>query len=456
MTSPPRDFAKPRHFAGAATVPTYDRSEMKAWPGTLIEARPLRAAVMVLALSGLAAGPAASDSRPRAVLVLFSLRSTAAAVAPLETALRATLEKNFPGPVEFHVEYLDLPDASDVPYGKRLTELLREKYSRRPIDLVVAARSEALNYLLQNREALFPGVPVVFTDVTRRNRGAKPPTRRDRGLLRARGPEDGPRGPRPPPRGAPRRPRRRLLPCRQGVRGLRREARPGQPPRHGDPVARRPAARRAAAAAGGAARRQRGGLRQLPGRLVGPIHGLARRPSPRDARVESPRLRGYESVARSRDRRRRPRRSGPRREGRRPDRPHPPRREALLARADRAAGQPPRVRLAPAPALAHRRGGAPRAASSCFARRRSGRSMAARSWAASPCCSPRRPHRRAARGAAKPRPRRAPACGRGAALPDARRLHPRLGVLAAARRVIRVRDAILPADHGVRGRGVLR
>ncbi len=175
MTSPPRDFAKPRHFAGAATVPTYDRSEMKAWPGTLIEARPLRAAVMVLALSGLAAGPAASDSRPRAVLVLFSLRSTAAAVAPLETALRATLEKNFPGPVEFHVEYLDLPDASDVPYGKRLTELLREKYSRRPIDLVVAARSEALNYLLQNRETLFPGVPLVFTDVSRQELRNIPP-----------------------------------------------------------------------------------------------------------------------------------------------------------------------------------------------------------------------------------------------------------------------------------------
>jgi PAS domain S-box-containing protein len=131
-------------------------------------------ATTLLFLAALGVAYADEQSRPRSVLLLFSLRSTAASVGPLESAFRETLEKSFEGPVDFHVEYLDLPDASNVPYGQRLTDLLREKYAGRPIDVVVAARMETLRYLLQNREALFPGVPVVFTDISRQDFGKGP------------------------------------------------------------------------------------------------------------------------------------------------------------------------------------------------------------------------------------------------------------------------------------------
>ncbi len=134
----------------------------------------LRLIVPVLAMSALAAAPDDPEVRPRSVLLLFSLRSTAASVAPLESAFRTTLEKTLDAPVDFHVEYLDLPDSANVPYGRRLTELLREKYAGRRIDVVVTARMEALNYLLQNRKALFPGVPLVFTDIARQDVADKP------------------------------------------------------------------------------------------------------------------------------------------------------------------------------------------------------------------------------------------------------------------------------------------
>jgi PAS domain S-box-containing protein len=137
----------------------------------------LRLIVPVLAISALAAAPDDPAARPRSVLLLFSLRSTAPAVATLESAFREALEKNFDAPVEIHLEYLDLPDTATSAYVRRLTDLLREKYSGRPVDVVVTARSEALNYVLQNREVLFPGVPLVFTDVSRSALGNGPAPR---------------------------------------------------------------------------------------------------------------------------------------------------------------------------------------------------------------------------------------------------------------------------------------
>ena len=129
----------------------------------------------LLAVTALGAGDSAgSRERPHSVLFLFSLRSTAAAVTSVESAFRETLANSFETPVEIHVEYLDLPDASNVPYARRLTDLLREKYAGRPIDVIVVARSEAVAYLLQNRAVLFPGVPIVFTDVSRQALGKGP------------------------------------------------------------------------------------------------------------------------------------------------------------------------------------------------------------------------------------------------------------------------------------------
>jgi PAS domain S-box-containing protein len=122
-------------------------------------------------LAALTAGgvSAADSTHPPTVLLLFSLRSTAPAVSEIEGSFRGELEKSYGAPVDLQVEYLDLPDASVVPYARRLVELLREKYSGRRVDVVVVEEGQALRFLLGNREALFPGVPVVFTDVTRRS-----------------------------------------------------------------------------------------------------------------------------------------------------------------------------------------------------------------------------------------------------------------------------------------------
>jgi PAS domain S-box-containing protein len=120
-------------------------------------------------LAAVAAGeaPAAETAPPPTVLLLFSLRSTAPAVSEIEASFRGAVEKAYGAPVDLQVEHLDLPNASAVPYARRLVDLLQAKYAGRRIDVVVTMRLEALRLLLDNREALFPNVPVVFSDVSR-------------------------------------------------------------------------------------------------------------------------------------------------------------------------------------------------------------------------------------------------------------------------------------------------
>ena len=122
------------------------------------------AVLTLLVLPGTAEGQTATQTP--SVVMLFSLRSTAPSVATVETAFRRALESGIGSPVDLRVEYLDLPDATAVPYARRLSDLLIDKYAGHRVDVVVVQRSEALGFLLQNRETLFPGVPIVFTDVT--------------------------------------------------------------------------------------------------------------------------------------------------------------------------------------------------------------------------------------------------------------------------------------------------
>jgi len=108
-----------------------------------------------------AAAPPEAASAPRAVLptvvLLFAQRTTAPAVVTMDEAFRREIERSYEGPVDLHVEYLDLPDAGDKAYVGQLVELLRGKYAGLPVRVVVAVRSECVSFALQNRGAIFPG-----------------------------------------------------------------------------------------------------------------------------------------------------------------------------------------------------------------------------------------------------------------------------------------------------------
>jgi GAF domain-containing protein/ABC-type uncharacterized transport system substrate-binding protein len=67
--------------------------------------------------------------------------------------------------VDIQVEYMDTKRIFNETYLHELREFYAYKYHEGEIDLVITSDDNAFNFMLENRDVLFPGVPVVFCGV---------------------------------------------------------------------------------------------------------------------------------------------------------------------------------------------------------------------------------------------------------------------------------------------------
>lgn len=70
-------------------------------------------------------------------------------------------------PVVVSTEFLDYPRFGGDDYVRTVTTYLRDKYRALPPDVIVVAGEEAIDFVLENRAAFYPGVPVVHMGVNR-------------------------------------------------------------------------------------------------------------------------------------------------------------------------------------------------------------------------------------------------------------------------------------------------
>ena len=63
------------------------------------------------------------------------------------------------------VEYMDTKRFYEERHVQQLPEVYRRKYADHRIDLVVAVDDRALDFLVEHRDEVFPGTPVVFCGV---------------------------------------------------------------------------------------------------------------------------------------------------------------------------------------------------------------------------------------------------------------------------------------------------
>jgi PAS domain S-box-containing protein len=94
------------------------------------------------------------------VLILSGGRGRVS-INQMETSLRA----HFSEPVNFSIVDLENPRFDQKSYQQNLAEALEGAYSTEKLDLVIAVGTNPLQFAVQYRETVFPGVPIVFMSV---------------------------------------------------------------------------------------------------------------------------------------------------------------------------------------------------------------------------------------------------------------------------------------------------
>ena len=101
------------------------------------------------------------------VLVLFTENKDLPTIQLAERTI-ATAVGAFEGKVNLFAEFMDLPRFPEAEYPIALRDFYARKYAGRRIDVIVAAMEPSLRFLLQHGPEIFPGVPIVFGGLDRR------------------------------------------------------------------------------------------------------------------------------------------------------------------------------------------------------------------------------------------------------------------------------------------------
>ena len=132
------------------------------------ECRPWRVIAIALTLFVAFFARAEDQSAPKRVLVIFDENKDFAGLALLDRSISSTLKTGARGPVEVYTEYMDLARFRDEGYEQRLRDFYRQKYGGKKLDLVMAVMGPSLDFALRHGSELFPGVPIVFCGIDRR------------------------------------------------------------------------------------------------------------------------------------------------------------------------------------------------------------------------------------------------------------------------------------------------
>jgi PAS domain S-box-containing protein len=129
----------------------------------------------LLAMASIAAcgGAPARASDAWQVFLLYDERTDLPGLTALDAGLVGELVAGSPRPVQVYRESMDLSRFDSASYRETFASFLQDKYAGRKIDVAIAVMGPALDFLLERGEALFPGTPIVFCGLDRRELGAR-------------------------------------------------------------------------------------------------------------------------------------------------------------------------------------------------------------------------------------------------------------------------------------------
>jgi PAS domain S-box-containing protein len=118
--------------------------------------------VLGLLLCVLIRPTAAAQPPPKNVLVLHNWSN----LPPSWALMQSTVRARVPGQINFYTASVENPRFDEEEYRESLAETLSRGYSGVKLDLVIASTYPVLQFATQYRDKMFPGVPIVFTDVS--------------------------------------------------------------------------------------------------------------------------------------------------------------------------------------------------------------------------------------------------------------------------------------------------
>ena len=131
----------------------------------------LLVACTVLATSIAVCSPVSAATRN--IVLLYDERVELPGLSLLDAELGHVLRSGSSEPIEVYREPMDLSRFSSSSYKTLLRDFLRAKYADKKIDVAVAIMAPAFEFLLANGDLIFPGTPIVFGGLDRRQLGTR-------------------------------------------------------------------------------------------------------------------------------------------------------------------------------------------------------------------------------------------------------------------------------------------
>ena len=101
------------------------------------------------------------------ILILFETQSTLPAAEEIAHGLYKEFDKLPPTRLDLYTEYLDIVRFQLEGYERAVENYLEVKYGNLPLDVVIVVGPVALAFMLERRDRLFSGVPMLFGGVGR-------------------------------------------------------------------------------------------------------------------------------------------------------------------------------------------------------------------------------------------------------------------------------------------------
>ena len=111
--------------------------------------------------------PSLAAKETKRVLILYSQEKGHPAHDLTERGLSEAFQTSPSVNIQLYTEYLDVGRFPGPGHISTVADFLRHKYSGMEIDAIIAVYPDAADFLFSNRLTLFPGVPIIASEVTR-------------------------------------------------------------------------------------------------------------------------------------------------------------------------------------------------------------------------------------------------------------------------------------------------